>query len=53
MLLTRGHDTWELLNYRAAVMVPWDWETTTFIELYRMPLPLFLPHDGFMEVLIW
>jgi len=53
VLLSRSHEVWELLNFRAAVLVPWDWETTTFVELYRLALPLLVPDDDFMSVLIW
>ncbi|CAE8597640.1 unnamed protein product, partial [Polarella glacialis] len=49
----RGLDVWELLNFKAIVMIPWDWEITTFVELYRMGLPLFIPDEGFMQALIW
>lgn len=53
LYLNRGHENWELLNFNAVTMVPWDWEMVTFLEFYRLPIPLFVPDSRFMESLIW
>merc|ERR1712176_41607 len=49
----RPVEIWELLNFKAIAMIPWDWEITTFVELYRLGIPLFVPQSQFMQAMIW
>merc|ERR1712190_531378 len=46
------YDYVERLTYHAVIMIPWDWELTTFLEWYSSNVPMFLPSEPFMWMII-
>lgn len=42
----------DLQAYSAALMIPWDFALVSFLELYRLGIPIFLPADTWMHTLI-
>lgn len=46
-------EIWELINFKAIVLFPWNLEITTFLEFYRLNIPLFVPDSSFMSVVVW
>lgn len=43
----------ELFNFKAVAMIPWNFCITTFIEIYRLAVPIFVPDAKWMHALVW
>jgi len=52
-VLLNPFDLWQLVNFEAIVLFPWNLEITTFLEFYSLNIPLFVPDSTFMSVVVW